>query len=150
MSEERARNAADQTLAGLEPGWSQIRAWKQLVTHVEHHGLEPWLVDTLETTAKVIAGGLNVLGLHRVVITGSLTEFPECVLARLTAGIRQGALWARFGEVTCQSAVRRRASGLVAMGIDRLVLPADEENQQPLLALSGAPGARKMLAPVLK
>ena len=110
-----------------EEAWGQTPAWNKMLAHVERQGLEPWLADTLDTAAKVIAGGLNVLGVHRVVITGSLTEFPGCVLERLMAGIRQGALWARFGHVTCQAAARRRSSGLVAVGIDRLLLPADDE-----------------------
>jgi predicted NBD/HSP70 family sugar kinase len=103
----------------------QIPGWEALLEHVNQNGLEPWLVETLDTAAKVIAGGLNVLGVHRVVVTGSLTEFPLCVIERLTGEIKRGALWARFGEVTCQAAVRRRSAGLVAVGIDRLVLPAD-------------------------
>ncbi|HWI56127.1 MAG TPA: ROK family protein [Bacillota bacterium] len=100
--------------------------WQQLVRHVTEHGIEPWLADTLEATAKVIAGALNVLGIHRVVVTGRLTELPA-VVEQLGSGIQQGAIWARFGEVACQSAPHRRAAGLVALGLDRLVLPADEE-----------------------
>jgi hypothetical protein len=32
-------------------------------------------------------------------------------------------MWARFGEVMVQAAPRRRTAGLVAAGLDRLVLP---------------------------
>ncbi|HWX19893.1 MAG TPA: ROK family protein [Candidatus Binatia bacterium] len=100
--------------------------WAALVKRVTAHGIEPWLAESLAAAARVIAGALNVLGLHRVVVTGLLTELPGCV-ERLAAEIRAGAMWGRFGEVLCQSAPRRRAAGLVAFGIDRLVLPAREE-----------------------
>jgi predicted NBD/HSP70 family sugar kinase len=103
-------------------------SWKAFVAHVQAHGLEPWLAETLDTTAKVIAGALNVLGANRVVVTGTLTELPEFVIERLATEIQKGALWARFGKVTCQSAPRRRAAGLVTAGIDRLILPADEDH----------------------
>jgi predicted NBD/HSP70 family sugar kinase len=102
--------------------------WEKLVRHVRTNGLEPWLVEALDTTAKVIAGGLNVLGIHRVVVTGSLTELPSEAVEHLASEIRRGAMWGRFGAVLCQSVPRRRAAGLVAVGIDRLVLPADEES----------------------
>jgi hypothetical protein len=35
-------------------------------------------------------------------------------------------MWARFGEVICEAAPRRRQEGLVAAGIDRLLFPANE------------------------
>jgi predicted NBD/HSP70 family sugar kinase len=100
--------------------------WPKLVRHLGEHGVERWLAATLATTAKVIAGALNVLGLQQVVITGLLAELPPAVMELLAAEIRQGALWARFGEVLCESAPHRRAAGLAAVGTDRLVLPADE------------------------
>ena len=70
-----------------------------------------------------IAGALNVLGLRRVIITGSLTELPPSVIAHLSRAVQAGSMWAKFGSVECQSAPRRRAAGLVAVGIDRLVVP---------------------------
>jgi predicted NBD/HSP70 family sugar kinase len=99
-------------------------SWEHLVVRLRTHGVPPWLVDALEATAVIVAGALNVLGLRRVIITGSLTEFPPTVVEMLTAGIRRGAMWARFGEVICQSAPRRRTAGLVSVGIDRLLVPA--------------------------
>jgi predicted NBD/HSP70 family sugar kinase len=123
--------------------------WSDLIQHVNQHGLESWLTDTLDATARVIAGGLNVMGIHRVVITGSLTEFPGSVVEHLSQEIKRGAMWARFGEVACEAAVRRRSSGLVAVGIDRLVLPAGDENDAHLSTLSGSPTARKNLSPVI-
>lgn len=99
--------------------------WADLSRHVSKHGLQPWLSETLDATAKVISGALNVLGIHRVVVTGRLTELPGCV-RRLSALVKEGAMWGRFGEVVCQAAPHRRAAGLVGFGIDRLILPANE------------------------
>jgi len=106
----RARTAA--TLPG----------WRDLVECVRTRGIEPWLAETLDATARIIAGALNVLGIHRVVVTGRLCDLPGCV-EYLAAGINKGSMWARFGQVVCQSAPHRRAAGLVAAGIDRLILP---------------------------
>ncbi len=113
---------------GTDNGRLSPLSWEALVRHVGANGLEPWLATTIEDTAKVIAGALNVLGIHRVVITGGLTEMPETVTGHLASEIQKGAMWARFGEVSCQNAPHRRAAGLVAAGIDRLVLPADDES----------------------
>ena len=110
--------------------------------HVNTHGLEPWLAETLSATARVLAGALNVLGIHRVVVTGSLNEFPDFVLKHLADELKKGALWARFGEVTCQSAPHRRAAGLVAFGLDRLVLLVDEESSVLATQLNHARGAK--------
>jgi predicted NBD/HSP70 family sugar kinase len=101
--------------------------WPALVQHVTAHGLDPWLDEALSATANVIAGALNVLGLRRIVITGLLTELPGCV-DRLAAQIKAGALWGRFGDVSCEAAPHRRAAGLVAWGLDRLVLPVSGEH----------------------
>jgi predicted NBD/HSP70 family sugar kinase len=105
---------------------SETGGWTELARRVSARGLEPWLSATLDATAKVISGALNVLGIHRVVVTGRLTELPGCV-RRLGALIKEGAMWGRFGDVVCQSAPHRRAAGLVGFGIDRLILPANEE-----------------------
>jgi predicted NBD/HSP70 family sugar kinase len=98
-------------------------SWADLVEHVNQAGVPGWLATALEATAVVIAGALNVLGLRRVIITGSLTELPPAVCQHLANAIGKGAMWARFGKVECQSAPRRRTAGLVAVGIDRLVMP---------------------------
>ncbi|MHB1307285.1 MAG: ROK family protein [Limisphaerales bacterium] len=100
-----------------------VRTWADLQRHVTEVGIEPWLFQTIEATAMIVAGALNVLGLRRVVVTGSLSELPECALDQLRSRIVEGALWGRFGEVTVEAAPRRRTAGLVAVGIDRLVLP---------------------------
>jgi predicted NBD/HSP70 family sugar kinase len=102
-------------------------SWTSLVSHANNHRLEPWLTDALNTTGKVIAGVLNVLGIQRVIVTGILNELPDFVVKHLADEIRHGSLWTHFGDVACQSAPHRRAAGLVAIGLDRLVLPANDE-----------------------
>ena len=99
------------------------RDWASLQNHLAHNGVEPWLAEALHAAAVVIAGSLNVLGLRRVVITGALTELVPAVVEQLSDAVQKGAMWARFGEVECVAAPRRRAAGLVAVGIDRFIAP---------------------------
>ena len=49
--------------------------------------------------------------------------------------LERGALWARWGRVEVQGAPRRRAAGLAAAGMERLVLPM----------IDGEPGARNFV-----
>ena len=95
-----------------------------LAAAIARHGPPPWLQDALNAMGTVIAGALNVLGLRRVIITGHLTQLPPAVVATLAEAVRRGAMWARFGLVTCEAAPRRRLTGLVAAGLDRLLFPA--------------------------
>jgi len=99
------------------------RSWPALADYISNNGIKPWLAQALDAAAAAIAGALNVVGLRRVVITGSLTELPASVLAHLSRAIQNGSMWAKFGEVECAAAPRRRTAGLVAIGIDRMVLP---------------------------
>jgi predicted NBD/HSP70 family sugar kinase len=123
----RPKNAA--RAQGKSGGSDLDPGWKDLVRHVRKHGMEPWLAEALSATARVFAGALNILGLQRVIVTGCLNDLPDFVLHHLSQELRRGALWGRFGNVTCESAPHRRAAGLVAFGLDRLVLPADDESQ---------------------
>jgi predicted NBD/HSP70 family sugar kinase len=107
----------------------QKRTWTALKAHITEKGVEPWLAQSLDAAAVVIAGALNVLGLRRVVITGSLTELSPAVLKHLSRGIQNGAMWARFGQVECIGAPRRRTAGLVAVGIDRFIAPETENTR---------------------
>jgi predicted NBD/HSP70 family sugar kinase len=109
-----------------------LESWAALGSALRRDGIEPWLAATLDTTASVIAGALNVLGLNHVVVSGSLTELPPTVIEHLSAAILKGAMWARFGQVTVEAAPRRRTAGLVAVGLDRVVLPgAGVAEKQP-------------------
>jgi predicted NBD/HSP70 family sugar kinase len=103
-------------------------AWADLAQALAEGGVPPWLAEALDAMATVIAGALNVLGLRRVVLTGSLTELPAAVCAHLSDAIVRGAMWARFGAVRCETAPRRRAAGFVAVGLDRLLLPENGEH----------------------
>ena len=67
------------------------------------------------------------MGLRRVVITGAFKELPPVILDYLARQVIKGAMWARFGEVKVDMAARHRTAGLVAVGIDRLVLPMQKE-----------------------
>jgi predicted NBD/HSP70 family sugar kinase len=102
--------------------------WADLNACVARHGIPAWLAHALDAAAAAIAGALNVLGLRRVVVTGALTELPPVVVGHLARAIQSGSLWARFGSVECIPAPRRRTAGLVAVGIDRLVVPDKPAN----------------------
>lgn len=106
-------------------GGGQAATWEMLQARIRKHGVEPWLRRALDATSVVIAGALNVLGLRRVVLTGSLTELPSAVCEYLTEAVLRGCMWARFGRLECRTAPRRRLAGLVAAAIDRLVLPLE-------------------------
>lgn len=97
--------------------------WRQLVKHVEAHGIEPWLKRSLDAAGTTIGGALNVVGVRHVVVTGSLTELPDGVMHYLGEAVERAAMWARFGQVVCTAAPRRRAAGLAAAAIDQLILP---------------------------
>jgi predicted NBD/HSP70 family sugar kinase len=101
----------------------QKKNWDAFKNHVAKNGVEPWLAQELNAAAVAIAGSLNVLGLRRVVITGTLTGLAPAVLEYLSGAVKKGALWARFGEIECVGAPRRRTAGLVAVGIDRFIAP---------------------------
>lgn len=115
------RSFAEQQHSGAKP------TWEHLVTHIHQHGIPAWLADSLEAAATVIAGALNVLGLRHVVLTGHVTELPAVVTDYLSRAIVRGAMWARFGEVTCVPAPRQRAAGLAVMGMDRLLVPVSHQ-----------------------
>ena len=112
----------------------QAPAWPSLTASLARTGMTPWLATSLDHMAVVIAEAMNVLGVRRVIFTGSLTELPAFVLDYLTAGVQQGVMWARFGQVICQNAPRRRTAGLIGAGIDRLLFPSS--GREPKTALS--------------
>jgi predicted NBD/HSP70 family sugar kinase len=110
-------------------------SWPALVKQISEDGLAPWLVETLDAAAAIIAGALNVLGLRRLIVTGSLVDLPPVVIRHLAEAVSRGALWGRFGNVHVEGAPRRRIAGLVSVGIDRLVVPMTdvEEDRQAAL-----------------
>ena len=135
-----SRRGLLESLAAQTP--SQPTTWPELATRVAQRGVEPWLAVTLDAMAAIIAGAMNVLGVRRVIITGSLNELSPCVMDYLSAGVQRGAMWARFGQVFCQPAPRRRAAGLIGAGIDRLLFPDSEWNRkkhQAARTMGGSP-----------
>jgi len=97
--------------------------WEALRDHLAREPLPAWLGRSLDAAAAVIAGALNVFGLRRVVVTGALNELSPEAFAHLAAGIRHGALPARFGELDVRAAPRHRWKGLAAAAVDRLLIP---------------------------
>ncbi|MCZ7639241.1 MAG: hypothetical protein M5U12_26245 [Verrucomicrobia bacterium] len=114
-----------------EPPDADAAVLEILARHIRSEGLPEWLGNALDAMGAILAGALNVLGLRRVVVTGHLTDLPASVLERLAQAVRRGAMWARFGEVICEPAPRRRLEGLIAAGIDRLLFPASSEGPLP-------------------
>jgi N-acetylglucosamine repressor len=108
------------------------KTWDALSDSVASRGIEPWLAKTLDAMAAGIAGALNIVGLRRVVITGTVTELPPAVFSYLSAAIVKGTLWARFGELKIEKAPRRRKAGLVAAGIDRFIVPDESSEAAPI------------------
>lgn len=108
-----------------------VENWQTLTSQVRAHGLSnsagAGLRGALDAAAGAIAGALNVLGLQRAVITGSLTEMPAAI-EYLSQAVVRGAMWGRFGQVFCSAAPRRRAAGLMAAAIDRQLL---DDGQPP-------------------
>jgi predicted NBD/HSP70 family sugar kinase len=104
------------------------KTWAALSDSVAARGIQPWLAKTLDAMAAGIAGALNMLGLRRVIITGTVTKLPPVVFSYLSEAIIKGTLWARFGELKIEKAPRRRKAGLVAAGIDRLIVPEESAN----------------------
>ena len=132
------------SVRGLLESFSAARngkkpTWPELQSYIARNGTPGWLAQSLDAAAVAIAGAMNVLGLHRVVITGSLNELPPPVLAHLSQAIQNGSMWARFGQVECVGAPRRRAAGLIAVGIDQFILPDTHPNDFP----------SKLVAPVI-
>jgi predicted NBD/HSP70 family sugar kinase len=100
--------------------------WPALAEQISEKGVTPWLAETLDAAAAVIAGALNVLGLRRLIVTGSLVDLPPVIIRHLADAVSRGALWGRFGKIHVEGAPRRRMAGLVSVGIDRLVLPMSD------------------------
>jgi predicted NBD/HSP70 family sugar kinase len=120
------------SIRGLIQGFAMAapqapHSWPALVEYSAQHGVTSWLAEALGAGAAVIAGAANVLGVGRIIITGSLTELAPGVMTYLEQAVVKGTMWARFGQVHCVSAPRRRTAGLVAVGIDQLVSSLSDE-----------------------
>jgi len=96
-------------------------SWAEFVAAVRRGAPPSWLLASMEAAGAVIAGALNVLGLRKAVVTGHLNDLPTAACETLAEAIRRGAMWARFGEILCELAPRRRGAGLIAACMDRLL-----------------------------
>ncbi len=104
-------------------------------------GVEPWLASAIDSAGTTIAGAINVVGVREVVVTGALTELAPAVMERLASSIERAAMWARFGRIICRPAPRRRAAGLVAAAIDRVLMPAEGWQQEAGMNLARKTGS---------
>ena len=123
---------------------TQPRAtWADLAASLPEKELPTWLTQALDSAAAGIAEALNILGLPRVVITGSFGELPPQVFQYLAHRIQQGCLWSRYGSLACELAPRRRTTGLVAAGLRRLVVPLANGDSQAIHLLRAQDSRRK-------
>jgi predicted NBD/HSP70 family sugar kinase len=97
--------------------------WNELVTHVQSHGVESWLRDAIDAAALIIGGAVNLLGLREVVAIGELPNMHPDIMKMMEVGVRKHALCARFAQVNCRAAPKRRLMGLVVAATDRVLLP---------------------------
>jgi glucokinase len=104
---------------------SEEPAWASLLATLQSDPVPSWLGETLDAAGTVIAGALNMLGLSKAVLTGLLGELPDDARRQLEAAIARGTIWQRFGHIEVEFAPRYRTAGMVAVGIDRCVVPAD-------------------------
>lgn len=130
-----SRGGVLQSFTKAHPG--KPRTWASLHRHIATKGIEPWLAGTLDAAAGTIAGAINVLGVREVIVTGALNELPPVAIDRLASAIERSAMWARFGRVICRAAPRRRAAGLAAAAIDRVLMPAQGWQQERGRTLNG-------------
>ena len=113
---------------GLLESFRQARhqpraTWAQLHSHVRASGVEPWLMRSIDAAAVVIAGGINLLGLGHIVLTGHLPLLHPAVGEAFEERVSEHALLGRFGRLDCRTAPRRRPLGLLVAAADRILLP---------------------------
>lgn len=95
------------------------RRWKALLAEVKNNGMPRWFRAALDAAAINVAGAINLDGIPNVLVTGSITEFPDVVADYFFTQVRRDAMWTRLGNVTCRTAHRRRMAGMISTGIDR-------------------------------
>ena len=102
------------------------KTWPELVEQLREQGssLPTWLIETLDAVATTIAGGLNLLGVRQVLLSGALNDIPAAT-NHLCSAVRRGAMWGRFGEIHCRPASRQRLIGMISMAIDQVLLSDD-------------------------
>lgn len=101
-------------------------SWESLVAQLRDGMLPQWMTESLDAVATTIAGGLNLLGIREVLISGVLGEIPAAI-EYLAAAIRRGAMWGRFGEVDCRLVARHRMVGMISLAINQIMLADNPE-----------------------
>jgi len=114
---------------GLLQSWKEASPKRrttlaELGSHIQKEGIPDWLEETLDRAGAVIAGALNMMGLRTVIVSGVLNDLPESVHRRFEEAVSSAALWQRFGTISCLFAPRHHTAGMIAVGLDRLVIPA--------------------------
>ena len=99
-------------------------AWSNLVEALSAKATPPaWLSPRLDAAAIVIGGALNTSGLGRVILTGALAELPDSIIKPLGEKICNASLAGRLGQVTVETAPRRRSLGMQQAVFNRLLVP---------------------------
>jgi predicted NBD/HSP70 family sugar kinase len=114
---------------GLLRSWTEAETGARptleaLRSRIQQHGIPEWLAETIDAAGAIIGGALNMMGLRKLIVSGVLNELPESVHQQFESAVLKAALWQRFGEITCSFAPRHHTAGMVAVGLDRLVIPA--------------------------
>jgi predicted NBD/HSP70 family sugar kinase len=97
------------------------KTWPALVEQLCDRKLPKWMTNTLDAVATTIAGGVNLLGVRQVLLSGALGDVPPAV-QYLANAVQQGAMWGRFGQVNCRFTRRRRMIGMISLAIDQVTL----------------------------
>jgi predicted NBD/HSP70 family sugar kinase len=97
--------------------------WPQLHAALARNPRPGWLLSALDACGDVVSGALNVFGLDRVVLTGLFADLPPQAITYLRTAVARNALAARFNDIHVDVASRRRARGLQATIVDRLLIP---------------------------
>ncbi|MGC4088491.1 MAG: ROK family transcriptional regulator [Polyangiaceae bacterium] len=87
--------------------------------------LPGWMRTTFDALASCVAAALNLYGVRRAVLVGSVSELPTIATDYLVGAVQRAAMWSRFDAVAVTVAPKRRSRGLVVAGIHRFVMPAD-------------------------
>jgi predicted NBD/HSP70 family sugar kinase len=95
--------------------------WERLIAYFQRGELPAWIIPSLDAVATTIAGGLNLMGTRRTILTGSFNELPA-VADYICAAVKRAAMWSRFGDVRCETAPRRRMMGMASLAINEVLL----------------------------
>lgn len=101
-------------------------SWSDLLLALAQAPVPKWMKRTLDAAAVAIASAMNVLGLREVILTGAFAELPRNCIRHLEYAIAGGAMWARFGTISCRVAPRHRQAGMVSKAINMTLFDGTE------------------------